>query len=346
MKRIVLLLCLLAAATFLPTVAAHVPLEPGENEALGTAFEIQDPLKSWAIYGTLGQAPQYYSFELQEGDLIYLGLLVPPFEATRGFTPFLVLMSPGEEGLGPVPPEVTVPPGYNATVLEGNLAAEATYEPFGPGSFHWLGELRLPAPATGTYYVAVVPSMEGGHYGLVVGSRESFTLAEWILNPFNMITVYQWEGQALWTILAPAVGTATLSLILVGRTLQQRGRLRDRNAWVGSLAGVLYLGSAATLFYQMGWSLTTAPLGAEVVITIAFALLPLGLGLGILRLSLKGDGVQDTRGRVTLAILGVGGLFAWAGFLIGPALALIASLLPVMGKSLTPEVGPEEDSRA
>ncbi len=112
------------------------------------------------------------------------------------------------------------------------------------------------------------------------------------------------------------------------------------------MAGVLYLGSAATILYQMGWSLSTAPLGADSSITIAFALLPLGLGLGILRLTLKGTGVEDSRGSVKLAILGVGGLFAWAGFLIGPALAVIASLLSAVGKSPTPEVGPEANPRA
>ncbi len=47
-----------------------------------------------------------------------------------------------------------------------------------------------------------------------------------------------------------------------------------------------------------------------------------------------------------LAILGVAGLFAWAGFLLGPALALVASFLPAVGKGRTLEVGPEEISRA
>ncbi len=346
MRRAWLLLGVLVLTAFLPTATGHVPVEPGENEALDHAFYIENPLKSWAIYGTLQQSPQYYRFDMQAGDLIYLGLLVPPFEAARSFTPSLVLMSPGEEGQGTVPLGVTVPPAYGAMVLEGQLAEKATYEPFGPGSFHWLAELRLPAPSSGTYYVAVVSSQEGGNYGLVVGTLEAFTLTEWIFNPFNMITVYQWEGQSLFLILAPAVVTAAVALVGAGVLLRRGGRLRDRNAWVGSLAGVLYLGSAATILYQMGWSLSTAALGADLAITLAFALLPLGLGLGILRLTLKGTGVQDSRGRVKLAILGVAGLFAWAGFLLGPALALVASFLPAVGKGRTLEVGPEEISRA
>lgn len=345
MKRVLLIVCAFLVTTLLPTVAAHVPVEPGENEALDNAFHIEDPLKSWAIYGELQQSPQYYRFDIEAGQIIYLGLLVPPFEAARSFTPSLVLMSPVGETQGGIPPEVAIPTGYGATVLEGQLAAEATYEPFGPGSFHWLGELRHPAPATGTYYVAVVSSQGGGNYGLVVGTQESFTLTEWILNPFNMIAVYQWEGQALWTIIAPAVGVSAIGLAAVGTLLKRKGRARDSSAWAGSLAGVLYLGSAATVFYQMGWSLSTAPFGADAAITIAFGLLPLGLGLGILRLTLKGAGVQDSRGRVKLALLGVGGLFAWAGFLIGPALALMGSLLSALGKRLSPEVGPGMNPR-
>ncbi len=329
MKRAIIL-CILIIMALPPVVAAHVPIEPEGNEALEDAFHIQDPIKSWAIYAELHQAPQYYRFDMQAGEVIYLGLIVPPFEAASRFVPTLVLLGPELDPAGSVPLEVTVPPGYEAVVVEGRLSEEAIYEPFGPGSFYWLGEIRLAAPTTGTYYAVVVPTQVGGNYGLVVGTQEAFTLTEWILNPFNVISVYLWEGQGLLPILAPASIVAVAGLVGMGIALKRRGRARDLHAWVASVASVLYFGSAAIILYQMSWALGTAPLGGEIVITIILALLPLGLGLGILRLTLSPRGFLDLRGRVKMGVLGVVGIFAWAGFLLGPALALSASLLPAL----------------
>ena len=74
-------------------------------------------------------------------------------------------------------------------------------------------------------------------------------------------------------------------------------------------------------------ALTTATPDLSVVLTAIFILIPILLALATFRLTINRKHITD-RVRIFMAILGVLGLFAWAGLLIGPALALIASLMP------------------
>jgi len=78
---------------------------------------------------------------------------------------------------------------------------------------------------------------------------------------------------------------------------------------------------------QMILALTTAAPDLSAVLTAIFILIPILLALAIFRLAISRKHIT-VRVRVYMAILGVLGLFAWAGLLIGPALALIASLVP------------------
>lgn len=81
------------------------------------------------------------------------------------------------------------------------------------------------------------------------------------------------------------------------------------------------------LITQMIVALTTATIDASIVLTVIFALMPILLGLAILRLTVREKDVTN-RLRVYIAIAGAVGLFVWAGLLVGPALALLASLVP------------------
>ena len=312
----------------MPRTLAHSPLTPGDNESLATATFISDPTKSWAVYGELheGGEAQYYRFNITEGQRIHIMLFKSTNPEDGEFTPGFVLMGPNIIPQGAVPDYVEVPLGANTLVLEGMQAVQATYEPFGPSSFYLLADLDLEAPSSGTYHIAVYEPFRGGHYGLAIGDREAYTLTEWVLIPVNLIFMYQWEGQSLAFILAPIVITLAIGIGLM--IWLRKATPRALFDWLGSLAGLLFLGTAATTLLQMAVSLIQAPLVPEIVITVVLALIPILLGIVTIRLSLKTEGKANLRMRIYLAILGVVALFAWAGLLIGPALAIMASVLP------------------
>ncbi|UCH70958.1 MAG: hypothetical protein JSV29_03005, partial [Candidatus Bathyarchaeota archaeon] len=86
-------------------------------------------------------------------------------------------------------------------------------------------------------------------------------------------------------------------------------------------------------FFQMILALTHAPLVPEIGVTFMLALIPVLLGIGVLRLVLRSGDQVNIRKRAYLAILGVLALIAWAGLIVGPALAIVASVLPTRTES-------------
>lgn len=318
-------LCLLSVSGAL----AHAPLKPGRNESLDTATLIPDPTKSWAIYGDLheGGEAQYYHFNITEGQRIHVMLFKSTNPEDAEFLPGFVLMGPKISEQGDVPDYVETPSGSKALVVEGEQPAQVSYEPFSPSSFYSLADATLDAPSSGTYYVAVYEPSHGGHYGLAIGDRETYSLDEWILISLNLISVYQWERQSLAVIFAPLGATLAIGLGLMVWQLRDRAITYTFFVWTAALAGLLFLGTGVMALFQMALTLTQAPLVPEIVITIILALVPILLGVGVLRVVLISGEKVDIRKRVYLVILGILALFAWAGLLVGPALAIIASVL-------------------
>lgn len=124
-------------------------------------------------------------------------------------------MGPNVTIQGQLPSYVQVPEGSGVLVEEGKQPAQATYEGFAPSSFNRLTGVQLNAPASGTYYVVVYDPSSGGHYGLAIGNRETYTPLEYISIPIRLITVYQWEGQSVAQIFAPLVLTVVIGLVLM-----------------------------------------------------------------------------------------------------------------------------------
>lgn len=325
-----LMIICLTIISVLPQVAAHVPLSPSDNESLTRALTITDPTKSWAIYAELheGGEAQYYRFDITQGERIHLALLTSTDASDQGFLPSFALMGPALMSQGVVPTYVEVPQGAIASVTLGSQLTVSTYEAFGPSSYNSVAEVALEAPATGIYYVAVFDDSRGGHYSLVVGDRESFTIQEWLLNPINVINVYQWEGQSLAVIFAPMLVTLVLG---VGFLLQRnQGQKTPRTVleWLAAVAGVLFIGSSFSILFQMLFSLMRAPLVPEIGITLLLASMPGLLGVLTLRIALRGTRNISSRTRVYLALYGFLALFVWGGLIIGSALALVASVVP------------------
>ena len=78
-------------ALFTPIVSAHSPVFPGNNTNLNSAYVVNDPTKSWALYTTLqpGQV-QYYRFDVTQGESIYVQLYKNTGPSNLGFVPSFV----------------------------------------------------------------------------------------------------------------------------------------------------------------------------------------------------------------------------------------------------------------
>ena len=333
-KKILITATTVTVVLFLlmPLAMAHAPLGTGDNESIDKATIIPDPTKSWALYSQLnsdGDA-QYYTFNVTVGQKIHVTMYKSTRTEDTSFNPRLVIIGPNVTTQGTIPPKITIPSGSNA-LLVNPTEPQPTYEPFSPSTFIGLADETLENPTSGTYYLVVYEQSEapkGGNYGLAVGDRETYTIDEWILIPFNLMRIYQWEGQSLALILAPMIAALILGIILVTWRLRKQGSLANPMAWLGAEAGLTFIGTAATTLYQMFTAATHVTLGAEALITLIFAIVPLAIGLVTLRLSIKDSFKTSVKKRVYYVILGLAALFMWAGLIIGPILAIAASIMP------------------
>jgi hypothetical protein len=356
--------------SFASLASAHVPLTAGGNENLSSAMHISDPGKSWAVYGTLEKGiVHYYSFDLVEGERIYLSLFKTADPKEKDFRPALLLLGPGLNGSdSALPPEnLSLPPqasGPRILATESREAATAVYEPFGPSSFREVSEINLSAPKSARYYAAVydnslsgsidnganaansanaanaanasvanVTANAAGHYGLTVGYREDFGFLERMATPVRLISVYLWEGQSLAVIFIPYLMAEILALLMFWRSSR-----KTSFSLAGYLAGFLFLASSASVLTQMVFNLTRAPFGPEVYITLAIAFLHALLGVLTIRLARGEAGLLQ---RVLLAVIGTIALLAGSGLIMGPILALASSLLPSRSGSI---FGPSKGS--
>jgi hypothetical protein len=316
----------------MPLVVAHAPLGTGDNESIDKATVIPDPTKSWALYSQLnsdGDA-QYYTFNVTVGQKIHVTMYKSTRTEDTSFNPRLVIIGPNVTTQGTIPSKITIPSGSSA-ILVNPTEPQPTYEPFSPSTFIGLADETLENPTSGTYYLVVYEQSEaakGGNYGLAVGDRETYTIDEWILIPLNLMTIYQWEGQSLALILTPMITALIIGIILITWRFKKQRNLANPMAWLGGIAGLTFIGTAATTFYQMLAAATHVTIRAEALITLIFAIVPLAIGLVTLRLAIKDNDKASVKRRIYYLILGLAALFMWAGLIIGPTLAIVASVMP------------------
>ena len=335
-KKIIISTTVLITIFFLasPLVMAHSPLGTGDNESIGKATVIPDPTKSWALYSQLnsdGDA-QYYTFNITTGQKIHLTMYKSMRSEDANFSPRLVVIGPDIAAQGEIPAQITIPLNSNAQLVS-QTEPTPTYEPFSPGTFIGLADETLDNPAPGTYYLVVYEQSDtptGGNYGIAVGERETYTIDEWVLIPFNLLAIYQWEGQSLGLILAPMIATLIVGISIVMWRFKKQCNLANPQAWLGAIAGLTFIGTGVTTFYQMLSAATHVAIGAEALITFIFAIVPLSIGLITFMISVKISDKSSLKKRIYYLVLGVAALFMWAGFIIGPILSIVASVMPTI----------------
>jgi len=177
----------------------------------------------------------------------------------------------------------------------------------------------------GDYYFAVYEPDSGGKYNLAIGYVEEFTAIEWLKIPFDVLTIHIWEGQSLLMILAPLL----LTLIIGFLFLQTRYKLSFELATsLGVLAGLLYTGTGLMTMFQMILAASGATQTDMIPLTLIFAVIPIILGVLILRKTINHKDSWSISDHLAIVVLGALGLVFWAGLIAGPIFIMTLGLLP------------------
>ena len=334
MKRIFFgLTILLTLSIMVPIIAAHVPVSAQDGDTLETAFFIEDPTKTWVIYSELheGAEPQYFAFEIEAGTRIRMMLAIPVTANPESFQPLIALMGPGLTNSSSIPDYLEIPESSGVTLFESETATMA-YEGFTPTSFYEMIHFEIIAPATGEYYFAVYEPDNGGRFSIGIGYMESFTFDEWLLVPFNVMTIHQWNGQNLLVILIPMIATIVLGIVFFLVRKDDFPELGSAVSWIGMIGALLFVGSGVTILYQILLSALFA-VDLQIIISILFGMFPILLGVITLRIMLTENWQNQRSKRIRLLILGIIAPFLWAGLLIGPILVILSALLASIGVS-------------
>jgi hypothetical protein len=122
-----------------------------------------------------------------------------------------------------------------------------------------------------------------------------------------------------------------LVALIAGGLIYWRGSRRSLFSLTGTLAGFLFLGTSSLVITQMIYSLSRAPYGPEVYITMAIILFHALLGVASIRLARGEAGILQ---RSLLAVIGTIALLGGSGVILGPMLAVSASFLPTIKRSV------------
>lgn len=175
-----LALALSAGMLSVPRAAeAHQPFCEFADLTFDTPHQIEDHAVSLAFYANMYPANDvdYYTFEAEAGDEIYLQMTVPSIDGQDvSYVPMLAAFGPGLDGdAAEIPARVAAPVGYGALVVPVVDEPVEFWEPFGRQYYWQWQDMTFAAPQTGTYTVAVWhPTEEIGRYVFVIGKKEIF----------------------------------------------------------------------------------------------------------------------------------------------------------------------------
>lgn len=217
----------------------------------------------------------------------------------------------GEDILGNDDPPFIHPEELGRVIIYGEQPDKPEYEPFTPTSYYYIASYSHVATAEGDYYIAVYSEHHGGKYGMAIGYRETFTLFEWIKIPIDLVEIHLWEGEPLLLLFGPPLATLVAAIYV--------SIIRSKKQALGKLAGTLYLSSGAMTLTQMIVYLLAAGLTSSALLTSFFVFAQLGLGFFCLR-------NKDDKS-ITWIGLGFAGLIFWAGWIIGPVIAIVAGVV-------------------
>ena len=227
-----------------------------------------------------------------------------------------------------------VPAGAGGTAVAGSAADGATYEPFSPSAYRVVASTTVAVPERGTYYVAVFDQRRGGRYGhrdRLAGVVHSDGVAHHAAGLRLDLLVGRSSRSGSCT---PRRRSSWRSASCCSRGGHGAARALDPPGWTAALAGLLFLATGATTAWQMVVALARSGPDALAVATVFLAALAVAVGVVTLGLALRRSGAWTVGSRALLALLGLAAIVVWAGWLAGPALALVAAVLPFVAAAI------------
>ncbi|WP_042696838.1 hypothetical protein [Methanocorpusculum bavaricum] len=217
---------------------------------------------------------------------------------------------------------VSVPAGSGYLVIPGTKPDHPEYEPFTPAAnYQWL-KAEYIAEVPGTYYIAMVnKGTNAGNYGLALGFREEFTLAEWIMIPLSIGNVRVWEGSSQAFVVGFPVFIVLIGMVYLFRFKKEPLPLHPETL-AGSAGGLLYLAGSGFMLVQALMALMKTGFAGSFLVTAIFILIPLVMGVLILRYMMRPVKYRGAK----LILLGVLGVVVWGGYVVGPVLVICAGL--------------------
>jgi len=301
--------------------AAHVPVTGADGVVV-----VPDSEKSYAWYGVLDTPDDYDTYILNAGAGTLL--LLSTSSPDPGAAPPVALIGPGIGTRDPLlPGEIPFPDGSGSIV--GSLPERTrypSYEPFTPMAIYDGSSLSVTAPGPGDYLVVVFGGE--GRYILATGYREEFTAAEWLLIPVSVLSVRIWQGQPLFLVLLPIIGAVIAGFLWFWPWSRRTGRRAWPGVWLLVIGGFSFIGSGILVLAQMGIAgLATGPV-PSMLLTLVFAVIPLVLGVLLVRVAVHAGTAPTLAGRGMVIILGILGFIFWAGLIVGPALVIAGAVVP------------------
>src|SRR5208337_5251297 len=108
----ILSVMMIAVYFLLIPALAHVPIFESGGRSPEKATPILNLETSKVLYGKIAACDLiYYSFKMNKGERIVLGLTMPVEQGKQGFTADLILMGPSLTNEGEVPTNLQVPKG-------------------------------------------------------------------------------------------------------------------------------------------------------------------------------------------------------------------------------------------
>ena len=306
-------------------VSGHVPGITGGDEGIDNAFHVDDPLKSWAFYGTFANAGSvsYYEFHLEKGDRLWFSLFTPEKEIIY---PQAVLIGPGIESTGELPAGVVVLENDGYIIVPVKFPDHPEYEPFTPSANYQWSKFEYIAEVPGTYYIAMVNKGTGpGSYAVAIGYREEFSVSEWVLIPISIANVRIWEGNSPVFVCGFPILIVLFGLLYLFR-LKKEPVIVKTETLTGVTGALLYFAGSLFMLIQASIALFKTGFQASSGVTAVFILIPLVLGFLIMRYFLKPRGDPVKYQGMKLIVLGAIGLVFWSGYIIGPVLVIISGV--------------------
>lgn len=176
--------------------AAHAPVFLRDNQSgVVERRRIDDPQKSWAVYGRLGigRSADLIPVRGVKGEPFYAQVIVPVKDDLTQFRPQAVLLGPGLTGMAPEDSPVQPGPGEGALILNNPSEPRTIYEGFTQMWLWEYGTALIAFPETGTYRLVVYdPAEEGGPFTVAIGKKEEF-------GPIDVLTFpLVWVRARIW----------------------------------------------------------------------------------------------------------------------------------------------------